>query len=150
MEKIIEMTKIKIIGLTILLVLTTLALACGNGAGTATESDTKEFATKKVNDKLTVTLSSADGKLKNGQQEIILAFTDGSGKPVDIKAATLNFNMPAMGSMAEMNNAAELTTTGVTGKFKGKLNIEMAGDWTAQIKYEGAETGSTAISTKAQ
>jgi len=144
------MNKTKTIGLTILLSLIALAAGCGGGSGTATEGDMNEIAAKKVNDNLTVTLMSTDGKLKNGQQEIILAFTDGAGKPVDIKAATLNFNMPAMGSMAEMNNAAELTTTGIAGKFKGKLNIEMAGDWTAQIKYEGAETGETTISTKAQ
>ncbi len=138
---------IKIIGLTILLLLIVLAAACG---GAATGSDMKEITTKKVNDKLTVTLSSADGKLKSGQQEIMLSFTDGSGNPVDITAATLNFMMPAMGSMAEMNNAAELTTTGTPGQFKGKLNVEMAGDWTAQISYDGAENGKTTISTKAQ
>ncbi len=74
----------KIIGLTILLSLIALAAAC---RGVAKSSDMKEITTKKVNDKLTVTLSGADGKLKSGQQEIMLAFTDGSGKPVDINAA---------------------------------------------------------------
>ncbi len=137
----------KVIGLTILLSLIAMATAC---SGVATSSDMKEITAKKVNDKLTVTLLSADGKLKNGQQEIMLAFTDGAGKPVDINAARLNFNMPAMGSMAEMNNAAELTTTGTPGQFKGKIDVEMAGDWTAQISYDGAETGKTTISTKAQ
>ncbi|NNE98507.1 MAG: FixH family protein [Pyrinomonadaceae bacterium] len=136
-----------IIGLVILLALIALGAAC---SGAATESGMKVFATKKVSDNLTITLSGEDGKLKNGQQEIMLSFTDGSGKPVEIKAATLNFNMPAMGSMAEMNNAAELTTTGTPGQFKGNLNIEMKGDWIAQVSYEGAESGKTTISTKAQ
>ena len=142
------MTKtIKIIGLTISLSLVALAAAC---SGSATGSDMKEITTKKVNDKLTITLSSIDGRMKSGQQEIMIAFTDGTGKPVDINAARLNFSMPAMGSMAEMNNAAELTTTETPGQFKGKVNVEMAGDWTAQISYEGAESGKTTISTKAQ
>ncbi len=142
------MTKtIKIIGITILLSLAAITAACG---GAATGSDMQEIASKKVNENLTVTLLSDDGKLKNGRQEIFLAFTDGKGNPVDINAATLNFNMPAMGSMAEMNNAAQLTTTETKGLFKGALDIEMAGDWTAQISYEGAESGSTTISTKAQ
>lgn len=136
----------KIIGLTILLSLIALAAACGGGA---TSSDMKTIAEKKVNDKLTVKLLSSDGKLKNGKQEIFLAFTDGAGNPVDITAATLNFNMPMPG-MGDMNNAAQLTTTGTKGKFKGDLDIEMAGDWTAQISYDGAEKGSTTISTKAQ
>ena len=139
---------IKIIGITILLSLVAIATACG-GAGTAMGGDMKEIATKKVNDKLTVKLLSDDGKLKNGPQEMMLAFTDGSGNPIDIKAATLNFNMPAMGSMAEMNNPAQLTTTETPGQFKGKLNIEMPGDWIAQISYEGVESGKTTISTNA-
>ncbi len=125
----------------------TFAAACGdNSAG----SGMKQIATKKVSDDLTVTISGADGKLKNGEQTIMLAFTDGAGKPVDINAATLNFNMPAMGSMAEMNDAANLTTTGTPGQFKGSLNLQMAGDWTAQITYEGAQTGKTTIPVKAQ
>lgn len=144
------MTKItKIIGLTIILSLVAIAAACG-GAGIATGGDIKEIASKKVSDKLTVKLMSDDGKLKNGKQDIFLAFTDGEGNPVDITAAKLNFRMPAMGKMAEMNNAAELTTTATKGQFKGKLDIEMAGDWIAQIDYEGAESGKTTIPTKAQ
>ncbi len=138
----------KIIGLTILLSLVAIAAACG-GVGTATGSDMKKIAEKKVNDKLTVTLYNAEGKLQSGQQDILLAFTDGAGNPVDINAASLNFNMPAMGSMAEMNNSANLSTTGTPGQFKGKLDVEMAGDWTAQVSYEGAETGKTTISTTA-
>ncbi len=140
---------IKTIGITILLSVIGLAAACG-GTGTSTGSDMKTIADKKVSDKLTVTLSNADGKLKKGQQELMLSFTDGSGKPVDINAATLNFQMPAMGSMAEMNNSGTLTTTSTTGQFKANVDIEMAGDWTAKISYDGAETGETTVSTKAE
>ena len=83
-----------IIGSTILFSLIVLAAACGD-AGSA--SGMKTIMEKKVSDSLTVTLSNAVGKLKNGEQEVILAFTDGSGKSVEIKAASLNFNMPANG-----------------------------------------------------
>lgn len=142
------MTKItKIIGTTILLSLVAIAAACG---GAATGSDMREFATKKVNDKLTVTLLGNEGTLKNGKQELMLKFTDGAGNPVDIKAATLNFNMPPMPPMAEMNNAAQLTTTETKGQFKGNVDIEMVGEWIAQISYEGAETGKTTITTNAK
>ena len=133
-----------IIGTTIFFAIIALA-ACGNSS-----SDMNEIATKQVNENLRVTLSGADSKLKYGEQTIILTFTDGAGNPVDINAATLNFNMAAMGSMAEMNDAASLTTTGTTGQFKGNLKIQMAGDWTAQITYEGAQTGKTTIPVKAQ
>ncbi len=135
---------LKIIAFTGIVSLIAIAAAC-SGAGTATGGDMKKIADKKVNDNLTVSLSNAEGKLKNGKQEMMIAFTDGAGKPVEIKAASLNFNMPAMGTMAEMNNAAKLSTTSTPGQFKGAVDIEMAGEWIAQISYEGKETGKTTI-----
>lgn len=134
---------IKIFATLTIISLIALAAACGGSSSSG--GDMKKIADKKVGDNLTVTISNADGKLKNGAQDIMLSFTDGAGNPVEIKAASLNFNMPAMGSMAEMNNAANLTTTGTPGQFKGKVNIEMAGEWIAQVSYEGAQTGKTTI-----
>ncbi|NNE68619.1 MAG: FixH family protein [Pyrinomonadaceae bacterium] len=133
-----------IIGLTILLSVIVLASACGSG-GDATLADMKKISDKKVSDQLTITLSNSDGKLKNGTQDLMLTFTDGCGKPVDISAAALNFNMPAMGTMSEMNQASKLSTTSTAGQFKGSVDISMAGEWTAQISYEGKETGKTTI-----
>lgn len=100
---------------------------------------------------LTVTLSSETGKLKNGEQELMLSFTDAAGKAVDVGAASLNFRMPAMGSMAEMNNSATLTTTGTPGVYRAKVKIEMAGGWEAQISFEGsAGKGKTSLPLVAQ
>jgi nitrogen fixation protein FixH len=128
-------------------ILAAIAMAACGGASTGVAA--KKIADKKISDDLTVTLSSADGKLKNGKQEIFLAFTDGAGKPVEIKAASLNFNMPAMGSMAEMNDPATLKTTETPGKFAGSVDIEMKGEWIAQITYEGKDKGKTTITTTA-
>ncbi|MEZ5345936.1 MAG: FixH family protein [Pyrinomonadaceae bacterium] len=138
----------KIIALTLFLSAIALAAACGGAGETATGSGMKTIAEKKEGN-VNVILSNAEGKLKNGEQEIMLSFTDTSGKPLEIKAASLNFNMPAMGTMAEMNNAAALSTTGTPGQFKGKVTIEMAGEWSAQISFEGAETGKTTIAMTA-
>ena len=50
-----------------------------------------------------------------------------------------------------MNDAATLTTTGTPGVYKGKIEIEMAGEWQAQITYEGpAGKGSFALSIVAK
>ena len=138
------------IALTILFSLIALAAAACGGAGTTAGGDMKKIIDKKVSDNLTVTLSNPEGKLKNGEQDIMLTFTDGAGKPVEIKAAALNFNMPAMGSMAEMNDAAQLNTTQTPGQFRGKVKLQMAGDWIAQISYEGKETGKTTINMRAE
>jgi nitrogen fixation protein FixH len=96
----------------------------------------KPIATATVNN-LTATLSNSTGQLKSGPQEVMLAFTDASGKPVDVGAVSLNFHMPAMGGMTAMNDAVTFTTTGTPGVYSGSVNIGMAGEWQAQLAYEG-------------
>lgn len=127
------------------------ALACGSGGGTATADTGKAIKSGPAGNDLTATISSADGVLRNGKQTVTLKFTDASGKPVDVGAASLNFHMPAMGSMAVMNNAATLTTTGTPGVYTGNVNLEMAGEWQAQIAYQGpAGTGKANLPVTAQ
>lgn len=113
--------------------------ACGSGSEPTADKPIqgKVIASGPVGG-LTVAISNETGKLAAGEQEIMLAFTDSSGKAANVTAASLNLSMPAMGSMAPMNNAAVLTTTKVSGVFRGKLKIQMSGEWQAQITYEGA------------
>src|SRR5918911_1717306 len=109
------------------------AAACGSrggdGAGVAIKS--AQIGS------LTVTLSNSDGVLRHGNQELTLTFKDAAGKPVDVGAASLAFHMPAMGAMAAMNTAATLTTTATPGVYHAKVKLEMAGEWQAQVAYEG-------------
>ncbi len=123
------------IGLITLFSLIILAAACGSSSSGGQGQVIKSAP---IGDKMTVTLSNDTGKLKTGDQQVMLAFTDASGKAVDVGAASLNFYMPAMGSMAVMNDAASLTTTSTPGLYKGNVNIQMPGEWQAQISYEGA------------
>jgi hypothetical protein len=126
------------------------ALACGSGGGTGANAG-KAIKSGPVGNNLTVTLSSADGVLRKGKQDFTLTFADASGKPVDVGAAALNFHMPAMGTMATMNNPATLTTTGTPGVYAGKADLEMGGEWQAQITYEGpAGKGKANLSVTAQ
>ena len=130
MENFMQKTKI-IIGFILLFSLIVLAAACGGGSSSG--DDRKVIKSGTIGNNVTATISNDTGKLKNGEQEIFLAFTDASGKPVDVGAASLNFFMPAMGSMAAMNDPATLTTTSTPGLYKGKVKIEMPGEWQAQI-----------------
>jgi hypothetical protein len=106
--------------------------ACGAGGGGVE----KEFASGRVGN-LTVALANSDGVLRNGDQELTVTFKDSSGKAVDVGSASLNFFMPAMGSMPVMNDPATLTTTSAPGVYRGKVKLQMAGEWQAQVAYEG-------------
>jgi hypothetical protein len=100
---------------------------------------------------ITVTLSSAGGELKRGDNDLFISFTDSAGSPIDVGAASLNFHMASMGSMAEMNNGAQLTTTETPGKYRGRVNIEMSGSWEAQVAYQGSHgTGRAEMTVSAK
>ena len=100
---------------------------------------------------LTATLSNSTGQLKPGDQEVMLTFTDSSGKPVDVGAVSLNFHMDQMGTMTAMNDAVTFTTTGTPSVYRGRVNIEVAGEWRGQLAYEGpAGSGKTTFTVIAQ
>lgn len=131
-----------IIGLTILFSLIILAVACG----ASSDNRGKVIKSAPIGNGLMVTLSNDTGKLKSGQQEFMAAFTDAAGKLVDVGSVGLNYQMSAMGSMPVMNDGASFTATSTPGLYKGKANIQMAGEWQAQISYEGpAGSGKTVI-----
>ena len=124
------------------------AAACGSGPGTAGTG--KAIKSGPIGN-LTVTLSNSDGVLKKGKQDLSVTFADSSGKPVDVGSASVNFFMPAMGSMSAMNNPANLTTTGTPGIYKANADIEMTGEWQAQIAFDGpAGKGKGSIPVTAQ
>jgi hypothetical protein len=126
-----------------------IAAACGTKNGSSTQTG-KPIATVTVNN-LTATLSNATGQLKQGDQELTLAFSDSFGKPIDVGAVSLNFHMPAMGSMAAMNDAVTFTTTDTPGVYRGKVNIGMAGERQGQLAYEGpAGKGKATLSVTAR
>ena len=143
------------IAIALLTGLILLGAACSSGSKPTTDKPIpgKVVASGPIGDKLKVTLSNDTGKLKSGEQEIMLTFTDPSGKAVDVgmvSAAALTFHMPSMGSMAPMNDSATFTTTSVPGVYKGKVSIDMAGEWQAQISYEGSGgSGKTMIPVSA-
>ncbi len=120
----------KILAAVALTLLVTLAACGGGGAGD------KEIKSGKVG-AMTDTLANSDGVLHHGDQELTVTFKDASGKTVDVGSASLNFYMPAMGSMPVMNDPATLTTTSTPGVYRARVKLEMAGEWQAQVAYEG-------------
>ncbi|PWT75586.1 MAG: hypothetical protein C5B46_02475 [Proteobacteria bacterium] len=134
----------------VLLAIGLLAAACKPKTdGTGKPAGEVVKSTKVEN--LTATLLTSSGQMKQGDQEFTLAFNDATGKSVDVGAVSLNFHMPAMGSMAAMDDAATFTMTDIPGVYRGKVNIGMAGEWQAQLAYEGpAGKGKTTFSVTAR
>lgn len=125
-----------------------IAVACGKSGDSMTSRNViKSVAVANLN----ATLANDSGVLKHGDQELMLSFTDASGKPVDVGAIALIFHMPQMGSMAEMNEAVTLTTTSTPGVYRGRVNIEVPGEWQAKLACEGpVGKGTTTFSVTAQ
>lgn len=115
-----------------LVALLVIASACGSKS-----VDTGKVVKSAPVGNLTVEISSPTGQIKHGGDEFFVTFKDSSGKPVDVGAVALTFHMPAMGSMAVMNDQTAFTTTSTPGVYRGKASIEMAGEWQAQVSYEG-------------
>jgi hypothetical protein len=94
----------------------------------------KPFATQAVND-LTVTLSSPGGQLKTGDNDVLIEFRDSAGHPADVGAVRfeLNMNMPGM----QMNEGATIQPAGTPGRYRAKIKVGMAGDWTGKISFDG-------------
>jgi hypothetical protein len=136
-----------ILAFSLLAVLSFIA-ACGSKSASV---DTGKVIKSAPVGNLNVTLSSPSGQLKHGGDEFFVTFRDSSSKPVEVGAAALTFHMPQMGSMAQMNDRATLTTTDTPGVYRAKAEIEVAGEWQAQVSFEGpAGKGQTSFSVTAQ
>jgi hypothetical protein len=92
------------------------------------------FAMQIVND-LTVKLSSSNGQLKNGDNDVLIEFRDSRGQLVEVGDVKfeMNMNMPGM----QMHGGATVQRTGTAGQYRAKIKVGMAGDWTAKLSYEG-------------
>ncbi len=131
-----------------LVALLSVVAACGSKSATV---DAGKVIKSAPIGSLTVTVSSSSGQIKHGGDEFFITFKDSSGKPVDVGAAALTFHMPQMGSMQAMNDSATLTTTDMPGVYSAKASIETAGEWQAQVSFEGpAGKGQTSFSVTAQ
>jgi predicted small secreted protein len=145
-----EMKK-SVIAIALAVAATLLVVACNPKTGSGAKTPPGKVIKSAPIGNLTVTLSNDAGQLKSGNQEVMLTFADSSGKPVEVGAVSFNFHMAQMGTMAAMNDQATFTTTETPGIYRGKVNIEMAGEWQAQIAYEGpAGSGKATVTVSAQ
>jgi len=139
--------KINVILITTIAVIAIVLTGCGKSKPIDVGKTIKSTTTGDT----TITLSSASGEIKNGENELTLSFTDQSGKTVNVPAASLRFYMPAMGSMAEMHNAAALTTTETPGIFRARVSVESPGTWEVMVSFQrtgGTEQATMSVNAK--
>jgi len=93
------------------------------------------FATRTVNG-LTVNFYHPEGGLKFAMNEVVIEFRDAARNvPVDVGTVKfdLDMNMPGM----VMHSGSTITPAGEPGRYRAKIKPDMAGDWTAQLHYDG-------------
>ncbi len=93
------------------------------------------IATQTVND-LTVKLY---GQLRNGPSELMIEFRDANGQLVDVGDVKFeaNMNMPGM----QMHAGATIEHTKIPGRYRAKIKPDMAGDWMANLSFNGPHGG---------
>src|SRR6266545_2158496 len=99
-----------------------------------TQISSAPFLTQNVND-LTVNFIAREGELRHGNNEVLIEFRDRNGQLVDVGNVKfdLDMNMPGM----QMHSAGTIERTNTPGRYRAKIKIEMAGDWTAKISFDG-------------
>jgi Cu(I)/Ag(I) efflux system membrane protein CusA/SilA len=99
------------------------------------------FASKSVNG-MTVSFYHPKGRLQSGDNEVLVEFRDGaSGRRVDVGAVRfdLDMNMPGMA----MHSGSTVTADAQPGLYHVRVRADMAGDWVAQLRYEGPRGSGT-------
>src|SRR5438445_1667250 len=92
------------------------------------------FITQAVND-LTVSLVNRERGLRQGNNEVMVEFRDRNGQLVDFGKGILNINMNMPGMQMQGGGAAE--RTGTPGQYRARVKADMAGDWNAEISFQG-------------
>src|SRR6266436_4738793 len=92
------------------------------------------IASDSMND-LTVRISDRDGHLRQGDNETTIEFRDAKAHLVDVGKVNLQINSNMPGSQIHRDVVVERTAT--RGLYRGKIQVDMSGDWNMKISYDG-------------
>ncbi|MFH0814222.1 MAG: FixH family protein [Pseudomonadota bacterium] len=76
-----------------------------------------------------------------GDNLIMIAVKDATGKPVTDASITVEYSMPAMPGMPAMNYSTEAASHGT--EYHATMNLSMAGAWNIAVKITRAEKTET-------
>jgi hypothetical protein len=75
------------------------------------------------------------GDLRNSESDLLLEFRNNAGQLVDVGAVRFDLNMNMAGRT--MRDAGRIQSTGTPGQYRVKTTPAMAGDWRANLSYDG-------------
>jgi Cu(I)/Ag(I) efflux system membrane protein CusA/SilA len=84
---------------------------------------------------LAISIMSSDGKIYAKDNSLRIEFKDRNGHPVNAADVRLDLSMNMPGMV--MHSAAKIEKLDSPGEYLAHLTPEMAGDWTADINYQG-------------
>ncbi|HVZ64172.1 MAG TPA: CusA/CzcA family heavy metal efflux RND transporter [Opitutaceae bacterium] len=92
------------------------------------------FATRTANG-LTVNFYHPQGGLRFAMNEVTIEFLDTNGAPVDV--GTVKFDLDMNMQNMVMHSGSTISPAGGPGRYRAEIKPDMAGDWTAQLHYDG-------------
>ncbi len=85
---------------------------------------------------LTVNFYHPQGGLKFAMNDIVIEFRGASGEFADV--GTVKFDLDMNMQNMVMHSGSTITPDGTPGRYRAKIKPDMAGDWTAQLHYDGS------------
>ncbi|MBV8216133.1 MAG: CusA/CzcA family heavy metal efflux RND transporter [Verrucomicrobia bacterium] len=86
-------------------------------------------------DGVTVSIMSSDGTIRAKENTLAIRFADRNGHPVNAAHVRLDLSMNMPGMV--MHSAAKIEKQKPSGEYVAHLTPDMAGDWSADISYQG-------------
>ncbi len=97
----------------------------------------REIATARSGN-VVVRLSNAEGRITAGKNEFQLAFLDAAtSEPLQAQNVSVEFFMPAMGTMPPMQSGADISPTTKPGRFRAVVDVPMSGEWRVTVRFDG-------------
>jgi hypothetical protein len=109
----------------------------GIGNSIMRSADPKAPVAKITQDGVIVSILSPDGQIHAKDNSLKIRFQDQNGHPVEAENVKLelNMNMPGM----VMHSGAKISKERGSGNFQAHLTPDMAGDWSADLYYQGPQ-----------
>ncbi len=111
--------------------------------GEPTGADEISNATRATAGSFTIEAALRPDPPKEKGNTLLVRVLDANGRPVDGADVTVTAVMPAMGSMPEMRETAQVSAKG-DGRYEARFDLAMGGSWTLEVRVAAAGASGSA------